>query len=223
MDISDLFAHHGTVSGIRLQCGIHTCPSKCHLSKVVPHSQILCQQIVEEHCPQGHVQARKCHRPSLPCGTCQRAAKLAEEKRKKEFELEQQRMAQQAEHDLRMKTLEDKIATEKQIVQDALLAQQRSQAVQQKEEDLKEAQKASATAVASAFLSPITSFFSSPSQKTTSSDDPRGTSIAHNSTAATNSIQPTPLVLGLDQIWVGIIGINTTWCQGAAVLMVMVV
>jgi len=162
----------------------------------VPHSQILCRQIVKEQCRQGHSQARRCHQPPLPCKQWEREAVLAEEKRQKEFELEQQREAQQTAHDLRLKDLEYKISVQKQIVLDARLAEQCSQVLRQKEEDLKEAQKvaASAKAAASAFFSPITSFFSSSStsqsQTTSSFDQPKETSKSHDSTAAAHSTQP---------------------------------
>lgn len=137
-------------SGAQLSCGIHTCPSKCHSTPLVRHTQLPCQHIIEEQCLQGHLQSRKCHQTPFPCKKCEQEAALAERKRQKEFELQQKREAQQAEHERRLKELEDKIDAEVQIVKDAHLAQQRAQFLRQKQEDLNAAESLSASVVAAA-------------------------------------------------------------------------
>jgi hypothetical protein len=134
-----------TSSGTQLSCGIHTCPSKCHSSTLVRHTELCCQQIIEERCHQGHLQSRKCHQTPFPCKKCEQEATLAERKRRKEFELQQKRELQQAEHERRLKDLEEKIEAEAQIVKDAHLAQQRAQLLRQKQDDLNAAQSLAAS------------------------------------------------------------------------------
>lgn len=95
-----------------------------------------------------------------------------------------------------MKDLQDRIDAEEEIVKDAQLAQQRSQVLRQKQEDLKEAQgrATSAVAAASAFFSfiPSLSFLGSqPSQTGPSSSNSAGpTSSAGQSASKPVSQQP---------------------------------
>lgn len=148
-------------SGVQLRCGIHKCSLKCHPSTVIPHDQILCQQITEERCPLDHRQSRKCHEPLLPCRKCERDAAEAEDKLRREFELQQKKEAQQVEHERRLKGIQDQINAEEQVVKDAVLAQQRAQIIHQKQLDLEEAK---ARSTSSALFSFLPSFISSPSQ-----------------------------------------------------------
>jgi hypothetical protein len=153
---------------------------------LVLHSEILCQQILKEKCTNGHTQEYKCYQPPLSCKNCEQEAKLAEEKRRRDFELQQKREEQKAAHELRLKDLEHKIAVEKQIVQDAHLAQQRSRELWQKEEDLKEARgvAASVKEAASAF------FFSSLFSSLTS--QPQTTPSSGSSSTSANGAQSVP-------------------------------
>lgn len=184
-----------TLSGTKLHCGLHACPSKCHPSTLISHTQIRCQQIVKEHCSKGHPQSRKCHQPSLPCKKCEREAAQAEETRRKEFELQQKKESQLAEHERRLKDLQDKIDAQEQIVKDSQVAQQRTQVLQQKREDLKEAQNRanSAMAAASNFFSFIPSLsFSAPqpSQAGPSSNDPASISSAAGNSVSSSTPVP---------------------------------
>jgi hypothetical protein len=175
-----------------LQCGIHTCPLKCHFS-LVSHSQVRCPTIIQEQCPKGHPQDRKCHQSPFPCKKCKREAILEEEKRLREFELQQKQEAQQAEHERRLRDLECKIAAEEQIVRDAHLVQQRSQVLRQKEEDLREAQKlAELATTASAVFPPITTLSTSQPQVVPSLDKPSETPKSDGSTAAASDNQRAP-------------------------------
>jgi hypothetical protein len=81
----------------------------------------------------------------LPCKKCEQEATLAERKRQTEFELQQKRELQQAEHEQRLKDLEEKIEAEVQIIKDAHLAQQHAQLLRQKQDDLNAAQSYAAS------------------------------------------------------------------------------
>ena len=121
------------------------------------HTQILCQTILVEHCPKGHPQSRKCHKTALPCTVCAQEAARVERERRKEFERQQKIEGQKAEHDRRLKDLEEKIEAELQIVKDAQIHQQRAQVLWQKVQDLDTARSLAASATAAA-ASAIPSF-----------------------------------------------------------------
>ncbi|KZP30812.1 P-loop containing nucleoside triphosphate hydrolase protein [Athelia psychrophila] len=176
--------------GKQLTCGIHTCLSKCHTLTKIRHSEILCQQITQEHCPKGHAQSRKCHQPSVPCKACQKEAEILENTLRREFELQQRKEEQDLEHERRLKDLEERIEAEHQKVKDAQLAHQRAEALRQKEADLKEAKERT-----SSFWSFIPSFPNSSNSPSTpsSSNAPTNTSgSAPTSAASPQSGNPPP-------------------------------
>jgi hypothetical protein len=91
-------------------------------------------------CSQGHDQSWKCHKtPPILCTKCEGQAKLAEEKQKKEFALQQKRDADQQEHARRLAEIDEKLALERQALRDAQLAKERKNAIIQRERDLEEA------------------------------------------------------------------------------------
>ncbi|RDB20814.1 NFX1-type zinc finger-containing protein 1 [Hypsizygus marmoreus] len=124
--------------GTMLNCGVHPCPSKCH--QLYDHSKMPCLQIVRSQCSNGHQQSWKCHqnKPST-CAKCERAAKLAEEKRQKEYELQQKRDAEQLEHSRRMAALDEQIAQQEQSLMDSRSREEREAAFQQRGKDLEAA------------------------------------------------------------------------------------
>lgn len=109
---------------------------------------------MSSQCPQGHRQSWQCHKPPpITCTKCERDAKVAEEKRQKEFAIQRKRDAEQREHARRLAQIDDQIASETQALRDAQLAKERAHAIQQREKDLEEA--ASFTARASSTTHPI--------------------------------------------------------------------
>ncbi|KAJ7773271.1 P-loop containing nucleoside triphosphate hydrolase protein [Mycena metata] len=124
--------------GTILNCGVHSCPSKCH--QISDHSKMECNQIIQSKCPKGHPQQWKCCKGSpVTCGKCEYEARRAEEKRKKEFELQQKRDAAQLEYAQKLAAIDAEIAVRNQEAQDARIASERSHVIQQKERDLEEA------------------------------------------------------------------------------------
>ncbi|KAJ6619752.1 P-loop containing nucleoside triphosphate hydrolase protein [Mycena sp. CBHHK59/15] len=124
--------------GTMLNCGIHPCPSKCH--QLSDHSKMACQHIVESKCPKGHQQSWKCHKNApATCDKCDREAKLAQEKREKDFLLQEKRDAEQVAHAKRLAEIDDEIASKTRELREARLGNERSQAIEQKEKDLEDA------------------------------------------------------------------------------------
>ncbi|KAJ7707708.1 P-loop containing nucleoside triphosphate hydrolase protein [Mycena rosella] len=124
--------------GTILNCGVHPCPSKCH--QLSDHSKMECPYIMQSKCPKGHPQSWKCHkRAPATCDKCDREARLAEEKRQKEFALQQKRDADQLAYAQKLAAIDAEIAAKNRELQDARLETDRSLAIQQKEKDLEDA------------------------------------------------------------------------------------
>ncbi|KAJ6619746.1 P-loop containing nucleoside triphosphate hydrolase protein [Mycena sp. CBHHK59/15] len=127
--------------GTLLNCGIHSCPSKCH--RIVDHSRMPCKHIVKYKCNKGHDQARECYKNAgNACKKCDNEAKQAKEKLKWELEILERKQRQEAEqlaHAERIAEINAKIGLEEQTVRDARLADERTLALRQKQKDLEDA------------------------------------------------------------------------------------
>jgi hypothetical protein len=125
-----------------------------------------------------------CHKaPPTTCTKCERQAKLAEEKRQKEFALQQKRDAEQREHARRLAEFDEKIAAENQAVRDAQLAEERANAIYQREKDLEEAASLAARAAS----------FTNTAQKTSGAQSSQQTTHARpiaKSTVPVDQISP---------------------------------
>ena len=96
-----------------------------------------CTEHISSTCDAGHKQSWKCSdkRPKS-CSKCEREAKLAKEKQKREIEEHKRQEIEEREHLARMDDINARIAKELQAREQARLEQQRSQAIKQKEDDL---------------------------------------------------------------------------------------
>lgn len=133
--------HHSIIvdshlySNALLSCGVHKCSSKCH--QIQDHSKMPCTEYLSSICDAGHKQSWKCSdKRSKSCTTCEREAKLAREKQKRDLDAQQKRDEEQRAHLARMDDLDAQIAQEHQAREDARLTQERLQAIKQKENDL---------------------------------------------------------------------------------------
>ncbi|KAG0697519.1 P-loop containing nucleoside triphosphate hydrolase protein [Suillus ampliporus] len=153
------------ICDVMLNCGIHSCPLKCH--QIPDHSQAPCQHPYSGMCAANrHKLKWKCFQSKPdPCPICTGEVECAEEKRKRELELQQkieaeelQRLIQlaqeQLEHDLHMTELDAKLKAETDAIADAQVVQQRAIVLQQKNKEIEaakaNAQKAAANAQAQA-------------------------------------------------------------------------
>ena len=129
-------------------------------------------------CSEGHDQSWMCHKsPPTTCRKCETKAKLAEDKRQKEFALQQKRDADQQEHVRRMAEIDEKIAAESQAVRDANLAKDRANAIRQKEMDLEEA--AFLAAQSSSFIQAVQQTSGIEPSQRTAGVRPHANSTAH--------------------------------------------
>ena len=123
-----------------LNCGTHSCQSKCH--QLADHSKMLCQYVMTSNCPNSHAQTWKCHeKQPLVCRVCDREAKRAAEKQRKDFELQQKRDAEQQAHDEKMAKIRERLDVQIQAQKDLQLKREREAALKQQEQDVKDAEE----------------------------------------------------------------------------------
>ncbi|KAI1172371.1 P-loop containing nucleoside triphosphate hydrolase protein [Nemania sp. FL0916] len=118
-----------------LSCGKHTCPKRCHLR--VDHSQIQCDEALNDICANGHRLVWPCHakRPP-PCQTCRLEKEAKERKARRDQELELDRQAKQRAYAKELAALKDKIAGKQQAIADRREQMLREQNLRQHEADL---------------------------------------------------------------------------------------
>lgn len=122
-------------SGTMLNCGIHTCPQRCH--QLFDHSKMNCESVLKDKCAKGHVKSWKCHtKAPLSCHRCERDAKDLQLKQQKALEDQERREKADREHAKKMAQLNEELDRKKQIQRDAQLANERNLAIQQKENDI---------------------------------------------------------------------------------------
>ncbi|KAK2747019.1 hypothetical protein FQN55_005288 [Onygenales sp. PD_40] len=130
--------------GVILNCGIHQCPSRCH--QLHDHSKMPCEHLVEYTCPKGHIRHWKCHtnRPQT-CIICDREARERQRKLARELDRQRQRDLNLQRHVASMADLDAQIRQAREKKTDAILAQERIRALEQKKRDLEAARKAAAS------------------------------------------------------------------------------
>lgn len=128
-------ANEFNLSTTFLSCGIHKCPSKCHA--LYDHSKMKCKVPSSSRCADGHLLSFDCASgPPATCLKCSREAELAKKKKEEEMLANNRRDAEQREHLKKMDELEAQIAAAIRAKEDARLANERADALRQKQVDL---------------------------------------------------------------------------------------
>ena len=130
-------------SGTILNCGLHSCPQRCH--QLSDHSKIHCKYILQEKCSKGHLRSWRCHEPQRGCNKCEAEARRKEKELQRAREMEKKRALDEQEHSERMAKLDNLLAEERERLREAQLSKERALAVQQKEMDLADAQSMTIT------------------------------------------------------------------------------
>ncbi|CAK5268430.1 unnamed protein product [Mycena citricolor] len=132
--------------GTMLNCGQHTCPSKCH--QLADHSKMECKAILNDKCAKSHPLSWKCfQKRPITCVKCDREAKLAEERQKRDFELQRKRDEEQARYVQELAEIDAQMAIKKQEMQDARAAEERARVIAQKKKDLEGFKASTATVI----------------------------------------------------------------------------
>jgi hypothetical protein len=103
---------------------------------------MFCDFVMVSNCLNGHAQTWKCHeKQPLACRICDRDAKRAAEKQRKDFELQKKRDAEQQAHDEKLAKIREKLDAQIQVQKDLELAKEREAALKQQEQDVKDAEE----------------------------------------------------------------------------------
>lgn len=80
--------------GIKLNCGVHDCPQRCH--QLEDHSLVQCQRPLKSTCPKNHELRWKCYQKAPgTCRKCDIEAEEAQRKKQRDHQLEIEREAKQ--------------------------------------------------------------------------------------------------------------------------------
>lgn len=123
------------LSGRKLNCGIHNCPSRCH--QLYDHSKMDCKSVIESRCTKNHIQRTFCHQNlSSTCLTCQREydeqLKEMQEKLLRQEALDKLKI----EHESKIAHIEKQIRQIREQNLDEHLKKEREDALGQKKADL---------------------------------------------------------------------------------------
>jgi hypothetical protein len=122
-------------SGIMLNCGLHTCPHRCH--QLQDHSKMDCTAIILSTCPKKHKLSRKCHdKAAATCRKCEREAHEQEQRQRRDYELDERRQAQQQAYAAKLAEIQDEIEHQTRRLRDEAEDQDRQRALAQKQQDL---------------------------------------------------------------------------------------
>lgn len=116
-------------SGVRLICGVHTCPYKCH--QLSDHSKMQCLKTTEWVCSRGHRTTRPCFQIDGACRPCDQEDRIEEARKKRDMRLEAERERKQKEYLQQLNELQDEIAHERCLQKDRQDDEQREITLQQ--------------------------------------------------------------------------------------------
>ncbi|KAF2742814.1 P-loop containing nucleoside triphosphate hydrolase protein [Sporormia fimetaria CBS 119925] len=121
--------------GKTLNCGIHSCPHRCH--QLQDHSRMKCKVILSSTCPNKHKTTRKCHEQVAHCRKCEAEVRAREKKRQRDHQLDEEREAKQRAYAARLVEIENEMQHQKRLLKDQAEDRDRQQALEQKEQDLR--------------------------------------------------------------------------------------
>jgi SpoVK/Ycf46/Vps4 family AAA+-type ATPase len=126
--------------GKLLNCGIHTCPHRCH--QLQDHSRMDCKVIISSTCPNNHKTTRKCHEKAAShCRKCEAEVRAREKKRQRDHELDEEREAKQRAYAARLVEIDEEIQHQKRVLKEQAEDRDRQQALEQKKQDLRNLQE----------------------------------------------------------------------------------
>lgn len=123
-------------SGKMLNCGVHSCPFRCH--QLQDHSKMKCKSIISLTCPKNHKISRECHDKAAAaiCRKCEAEARALEKRRQRDYKLDQERQAKQQAYAARLAEIEEEIEHQKRVLKDQAEENNRQNALAQKKQDL---------------------------------------------------------------------------------------
>lgn len=123
------------LSGAKLKCGIHDCPSKCH--QLVDHSKMPCTRIVEWTCSRGHLSSLPCSQVKGSCRFCDEGDRAADRKRERDLKLDAEREKKQKEYRTQLAEAQDELAHLRRVQRDQNEQENREKILKQHWDEIK--------------------------------------------------------------------------------------
>lgn len=116
-------------SGAMLNCGVHSCPSKCH--QLSDHSKMICYNIVDSTCPRGHRATQPCFQSGIICRYCVAEDETKEKRRQRDMKLEAERERRQSQYARELAELQEEIGHQRRLRREEYESQQRQKVIDQ--------------------------------------------------------------------------------------------
>ncbi|KAJ5972007.1 ATPase AAA-type core [Penicillium vulpinum] len=122
--------------GVKLSCGLHDCPSKCH--QLTDHSKMKCTKIVAWKCPRGHCLSVSCSQAKRSCRFCILEDQVKERKRKRDLELEAERQRKQNEYAQQLLEAQEEAAHLRRVQRDVYDEAERARVLEQTRQEIED-------------------------------------------------------------------------------------
>lgn len=121
--------------GSKLSCGVHDCPQKCHA--LTDHSKMACDVKLRDECPRQHEFSWRCSDGRPPtCQKCDAEDLAAEERQKRNAELDSIRQQKQADYATQLAQIQDEIDQSRRRMREQCEDEDRELALRQRRQDL---------------------------------------------------------------------------------------
>ncbi|KAL1962658.1 hypothetical protein VTN77DRAFT_9292 [Rasamsonia byssochlamydoides] len=120
--------------GVKLGCGVHECPQRCH--QLSDHSKMQCNRLVEWVCSRKHKSTRLCFQKNVSCGICEREDRAKELKRQRDHKLNTERERRRREYAQQLMDLQDEIERQRDFMREKSEEEERQRVLQQHRQDL---------------------------------------------------------------------------------------
>jgi flagellar biosynthesis GTPase FlhF len=117
------------LSGVKLNCGVHECPSRCH--QLVDHSKMVCTKIIDWNCSRGHRISQSCSQVKGSCRFCNQEDIAKERKRQRDLKLDAERDKKQKQYTQELIEAQEEIAHLKRLQRDKFEEEERSRTLKQ--------------------------------------------------------------------------------------------
>ncbi|CAI7659971.1 unnamed protein product [Penicillium viridicatum] len=122
--------------GVKLSCGVHECPSKCH--QLADHSKMKCTKIVKWKCPRGHSLSLSCSQAKGSCRFCIQEDQVKERRRKRDLELERERQRKQNEYARQLAEAQEEASHLKRLRRDEFDDAERARVLEQHHQEIED-------------------------------------------------------------------------------------
>ncbi|KAG0159823.1 hypothetical protein PDIDSM_7350 [Penicillium digitatum] len=122
--------------GVKLSCGAHECPSKCH--QLADHSKMKCTKIVKWNCSRGHSLSLSCSQVKRSCHFCIQEDQVKERKRKRDLELENERQRKQNEYAQQLAEAQEEASHLRRVRRDEFDDAERARVLEQHRQEIED-------------------------------------------------------------------------------------